>query len=277
MTTSGAGSPAGRHRWPAWYEPAGIAALVAAPPRPWLEAASLLRPPVWRGRGVPDGDGRPVLLIPGFLAGDPSLTLLRSWLRQSGYWTCTSQIRFNVDCTRLAVDRLERRLVEFTDRQGSPAAIIGQSRGGTLAKLVARRRPDRVSGIVTLGSPNVDPMAINPIVARQVRLVAALGTRGLNGFFSEDCLDGDCAREVAEWMAAPFPPAVRYVSVYSRSDGVVDWRACLDPHAECVEVHSSHVGMSFNPQVYEVLGTVLADFAAAAEPELITPRLADAG
>jgi triacylglycerol lipase len=267
MPAEGAHQPLGEQSWPAWYEPAGVAALVAATHRPWLEAASLLRHPVWRGRNVPDGGGQPVLLIPGFLAGDTSLTMLRRWLRENGYWTCTSQIRFNVDCTRLAVDRLERRLVEFTDRQGRPTVIIGQSRGGTLAKLVARRRPDRVVGIVTLGSPNVDPMAINPIVARQVRLVAALGTAGVRGLFSDDCLDGDCASEVREWMTLPFPAEVPYVSVYSRSDGVVDWRACLDPAAEWVEVNSSHVGMSFHPGVYEVLAERLGQFAERSRTE----------
>ena len=151
---------------PPWVGASAVATLFAAQ-RPWLEAAALMRHPVWRGEGVPDGRRLPVMLVPGFLAGDPSLSLLKRWLRARNYWTCTSQISFNVDCTRLAVERLERRLIEFTDRIGRPTAIVGQSRGGIFAKLMAMRQPERVCGIVTLGSPNVDHLAINPLVARQ--------------------------------------------------------------------------------------------------------------
>jgi triacylglycerol lipase len=177
---------------PPWVGASAVTALVAAQ-RPWQEAAALLRHPVWRGQGVPDGGRLPVMLVPGFLTGDPSLALLKRWLRARNYWTCTSQIRFNVDCTRLAVERLERRLIEFTDRMGQPTAIVGQSRGGIFAKLMATRQPDRVCGIFTLGSPNVDHLAINPLVARPVRLVAALGSAGVPGMFRDDCLEGECA------------------------------------------------------------------------------------
>jgi pimeloyl-ACP methyl ester carboxylesterase len=240
-----------------------VAALLALQ-RPWIEASELLRSAVWRGDGVPDGGGLPVLLVPGFLAGDPSLSMLNRWLRARDYRPCTSRIRMNVDCTRQAVERLERRLVEFTDRTGRPAAIVGQSRGGLFAKIMAMRQPDRVAGIVTLGSPNVDHLAINPMVAQQVRFVARLGTAGVPGMFRDDCLQGQCAEELAGWLDRPFPAQVPYVSVYSRSDWVVDWHACVDPDADNVEIDSSHVGMSVHPHVYRLLGERLAVLAGRA-------------
>jgi triacylglycerol lipase len=260
MRTPAPAHPAPPGGAPPWVGASPVAALRAAR-RPLREAAALLRSPVWRGTGVPHGRDLPVLLVPGFLAGDPSLSLMERWLRARGYRTCTSQIRVNVDCTRLAVDRLERRLVEFTDRTGRPAAIVGQSRGGLFAKLMAARRPDRVSGIVTLGSPLVDHMAINPLVAAQVRLVAALGSAGLPGLFRDDCLQGGCAGELAEELDRPFPSSVPFLSVYSRTDWVVDWHACLDPDAETVEVDSSHVGMGVHPRVYALLGQRLPELA----------------
>src|SRR5919204_2440143 len=133
---------------------------VTAPPPLWrealvgLEPAALLRSKVFRGDGVADGGGQPVLLIPGFLAGDGSLGLMTQWLRRTGHHTCKAGIRLNVDCSGRAVEAIEERLERLVERQGRPAAIIGQSRGGTFAKALAHRRPELVSGIVTLGSPH---------------------------------------------------------------------------------------------------------------------------
>ena len=73
-----------------------------------LEAAKLVRSGVWRGEGVADGRGQPVLLIPGFLAGDGSLSMLTHWLRRSGYHTRKAGIRVNVDCSGRALARLEQ-------------------------------------------------------------------------------------------------------------------------------------------------------------------------
>jgi hypothetical protein len=68
---------------------------------------------------------------------------------------------------------------------------------------------------------------------------------------------------VGEQLAAPFPGGIRFASVYSRSDGVVDWRACLDPAARHIEVHSTHVGMAVNAAVYGVISRLLAPSASA--------------
>src|SRR3954453_15334624 len=74
------------------------------------ELARLLVNPVYRGEGVPHGDGGPVLLIPGFLAGDNSLSVMAGWLRRIGHRPRASGIRFNVDCSNRALLGLERRL-----------------------------------------------------------------------------------------------------------------------------------------------------------------------
>ena len=67
-----------------------------------FEWAALLRSDVIRGVGVPDGDGRGVLLIPGFLAGDGSLSTMTNWLRAAGWWTKSAGIRANVNCSGIA-------------------------------------------------------------------------------------------------------------------------------------------------------------------------------
>jgi pimeloyl-ACP methyl ester carboxylesterase len=228
-----------------------------------VEAAALRRSTVWRGAGVPYGDDRPVLLIPGFLAGDGSLATMTRWLRASGYHTRRAGIRANVGCSAEACARLEARLEGFAEHAGQRVAIIGQSRGGVFARALAARRPDLVSGIVTLGSPTVSQLSIHPFVLLQVALVGALGSSHVPGMFSWRCLRGQCCSRFRDDVAGPFPPEVGYVALYSRTDGVVDWHACLDPAAECVEVRASHVGMGLNAQVYAEVAHALAGFDEA--------------
>lgn len=227
------------------------------------EAAALFLSSVWRGAGVAPGDGRPVLLIPGFLAGDGSLATMTRWLRAAGYHTRRAGIRINVGCSEEACARLEERLDAFAQTVGRRVAIIGQSRGGVLGRALAARRPDLVSGIVTLGSPTVSQLRVHPLVLAHVGVVAALGSGRLPGMFTWRCLRGDCCARFREHLAGPFPPEVGYVALYSRTDGIVDWRACLDPAAEQVEVRASHVGMGLNPSVYAEIGHALAAFERA--------------
>ncbi|HLM10213.1 MAG TPA: hypothetical protein VK307_10905 [Thermoleophilaceae bacterium] len=227
-----------------------------------LEAAALMRDPVFRGDGLRDGRGRPVVLIPGFLAGDGSLGLMSNWLKRAKYRPVRAGMFTNVDCSGAALARLERRLDWAVAEQGSPAVIVGQSRGGSLAKALARRRPELVAGIVTLGSPQVDPFAIHPLVRLQVEAVSRLGSLGAPGLFRRSCLEGECCAEFWEHLAGPMPDGVGFVSIYSRSDGVVDWRACLDPAAdEHVEIDASHCGMAVSPAGWRAVAAALARFA----------------
>ncbi|MGH2873756.1 MAG: alpha/beta fold hydrolase [Solirubrobacteraceae bacterium] len=195
----------------------------------------------------------PVLLVPGFLAGDASLWVLAGWLRRRGHRVTTSGILVNVDCSGVVLRRLGRRL----EALGEPAVVIGQSRGGALARALAAQRPDRVAAVAMLGAPVLDQLAVSSGTLRAVRSVAALGDLGVPGLFSNVCLDGGCCAEFRRLLAAPLDPGTVALSIYSRSDAIVNWRACLDPDSDCVEVDSSHCGMCVNPRVYRELERVL--------------------
>jgi triacylglycerol lipase len=223
-----------------------------------LEHAALLRDPVLRGEGVPRGAGGPVLLVPGFLAGDPSLGTMAAWLKRLGYRPSRARMRANVDCETRSLDRLEESLEALAGRHGRKVAVVGQSRGGTMARGLALRRPDLISAVVALGSPLVDQFAIHPLVRAQVTALGALGTFGVPGLIGRGCTHGDCCEETRARSGEPFPRGVRFVSVYSRSDGIVDWRACLDPAAEQVEVDSSHIGMAVHADVFRAVARALA-------------------
>jgi triacylglycerol lipase len=222
-----------------------------------LERAALLRDPVMRGIDVPSGDGMPVMLIPGFLAGDLSLELMARWLRRIGYEPCRASMRANVDCTGRALDRLEVALQRTVDRHGRAASIVGQSRGGTMARILAVRRPDLIERIVCLGSPLTDQFAVHPLVRAHVEAVALLGSLGVPGTFSHGCRSGDCCALAREQLTAPFPEGLAFTAVYSRRDGVVDWRCCLDPAARHGEVSSSHGGMAVNGGVFRAVAEAL--------------------
>jgi triacylglycerol lipase len=202
-------------------------------------------------------DAPPVMLIPGFMAGDASLTVLRHWLRRRGHRVSMSGILANVGCAEQTVSRLEDHLQDFASDCEEPVVLIGQSRGGALARALAVRQPLSVRGLVMLGSPVRDGLAVSPPVLRTVRWVARLGDLGLPGLFSTSCRDGECCEAFRADLTAPLADGVAAMSIHSRSDGIVDWRACLDPYAEPVEVDSSHCGMSVHPEVYRALESVL--------------------
>jgi triacylglycerol lipase len=205
------------------------------------------------------GNGEPVLLIPGFLSGDASLRPLEGFLSAAGYASIRAGIGRNVDCSEASVSALEERLVAAADRHGGRVAIVGHSRGGLFARALAQRQPDAVRGVITLGSPWRDQLAVHP--ALWVQLVAlsaacALGIKGLLGFA---CGAGGCCEQFRRELAAPPPPGVEYVAVYSRRDGVVDWRACIDARVRNIEVAASHCGMVSSAAAFAAVGAALAD------------------
>ena len=226
-----------------------------------LEAAALRRSPVFGGLGVPPGERRPVLLIPGFMAGDLSLGTMSSWLRRAGYCTHRAGMRANFDCSEEACTRLETRLEHMAERHEERVIVIGQSRGGVLAKALAARRPELVEGIVTLGSPLTSQLAVHPLVLAQVGLVSALGTARVPGMFSLSCLRGKCCERFRAAIDGPFPEDVGFVVLYSKSDGIVKWESCLDPAAdEHLEVSASHCGMGVNAQAFLAVANALQRF-----------------
>jgi triacylglycerol lipase len=199
----------------------------------------------------------PVLLIPGFMAGDASLGVLRHWLGRRGHRVAMSGMLVNVGCAERLVSRLGQQLQQLARESGERVVVIGQSRGGTFARALAVRHPGSVRGLAMLGSPVRDGLAVSAQVLRTVRWVALLGDLGLPGLFSSSCRDGECCAAFREDLLAPLPDGIDAVAVHSRSDGIVDWQACVDPYAKAVEVDSSHCGMSVHPEVYRVLERVL--------------------
>jgi pimeloyl-ACP methyl ester carboxylesterase len=231
---------------PLWREGLAVAERVALP-----------FDPVFWGVGVRHGRGRPVLLVPPFMAGDESLATMAVWMRMAGYSPVPASLGPNVGCGGTLVDALAGRLDEVARAFDAPVAVIGHSRGGCLGRALAVRRPERVAGVIALGSPLLDPWACHPAVRATGLALAALGDRGVPGLMTSRCIDGPCCRRYHRELRAPFPGHVPLVSVYSRTDGVVDWRHALDPDAEQVEVRATHTGMGAEAGTYRVIARIL--------------------
>jgi pimeloyl-ACP methyl ester carboxylesterase len=215
------------------------------------EARALQRDPIWDGEGVPDGGGRRVVLVPGFMAGARSLSLLQPWLERCGWRTLRAPVGRNRAPGAVVTDIIERSLADV----GGPVPVIAHSRGGQECRVVAVRRPELFTLLVTLGAPH------RVLYPPHVTIRVPAGVLQLTGRFSATPPDPEGHRRYERDRVAPFPAAVPFVSVYSRSDGFLDWRACLDAGADNVEVDSSHFGLSGSVAAFRAVADALARLA----------------
>jgi pimeloyl-ACP methyl ester carboxylesterase len=213
------------------------------------------------------GSRGPVVLVPGLLAGDNSSLRLRAYLEDDGHAVHGAAMTCNVRCSEVAAGRLLKRVADVAEQYGEPVTLVGHSRGGLLARVVSQRRPDLIAGVVTLGSPYRDQLAVHPLLWAHIMAVAALGSIGVPGLLGLGCAFGACCESFRRDLAEPAPASVAMVSVYSRRDGVVDWRACIDEHADNVEVGTTHCGMLFDPSTCAEVADAAARFEAASSAQ----------
>jgi dienelactone hydrolase len=219
---------------PSPLRPPGLGLLLAEARWIFEFNASLLFSPLLMH--APSGDGHPVLTLPGFLASDLSMAPMRRYLKEIGYdtYACKMSRRIGGFSRMRAV--LRERLAKIHGAAGRKVSIVGWSLGGVYARDLALQAPDMVRYVVTLGSPFTNDV------------------RATNATRLYEALSGETVEESAELrnaIAGDLP--VPTTSIYSRSDGIVNWRTChLRPsdRAENLEVQlASHVGLSVNPAV----------------------------
>jgi pimeloyl-ACP methyl ester carboxylesterase len=258
---------------PQAFDPTPPPAAAPDAPRRWwgrhaaelrwqAELSRLLVDPVYVGRGVPRGDGGPVMLIPGFLAGDASLAVLAGWLDRMGHRAHRSGIAVNVDCSDRALDALEARAERIADRADRPLALVGHSRGGHFAKALGHRRPDLVSRVVSMGAALDTPFDISIPTRAAIAAVRWVHVRTTDRVARNGCFTDTCRCRFTQDFCGEFPSEVPLTSIYSRGDGVVWWEACTVPYARNVEVSGSHIGLAYNRKAYRVIGEALAPATA---------------
>jgi pimeloyl-ACP methyl ester carboxylesterase len=208
--------------------PPPVGWLLTEPARSALDLAGAGLAAPWLAR-APRGDGHPVLVLPGLLAGDVSTTVLRGFLLGLGYQTQGWGLGRNVGPTAEVVAGLPQALEKLARQVGGPVSVIGWSLGGIYARVLAGRRPELVRQVITLGSP----FAIRD--RRQSRASAAFERHSAGHAAHFDI--------PATGISDPVP--VPSTAIYSRRDGIVDWRCCIDPpgpQRQNIEVRCSHLG-----------------------------------
>ncbi len=224
-----------------------------------LDWLSLRASTVYRGIGVPRGDGSAVVVIPGFLGSDQYLGDLYSWIRRIGYRPYMSGIGRNAECPNVLTDRLLETVEQAHADSGRKVHLIGHSLGGVLARGAGARRPDLIASIVTMASP-FRGVRVHPFVLQTAYLVRGRILARRNGpAVLPDCYSGACTCDFLNSLRRELPPSLPQIAIYTKSDGVVDWRVCIneDPDTD-IEVPGTHVGLAFNPQVYRHIAAFLA-------------------
>jgi triacylglycerol lipase len=226
----------------------------------WAEFVHLMADPVYYGAGVPRGDGRLVLVLPGLFGNDWYLQPLRLWLNRIGYRAVPSNLTVNAGCPERLTREIEQALERRRQNTQGPVAVIGHSRGGILARAIATRLGEDASHLILLGSPvgaiarwGGTPQSFRP--AGNPSVVAA-GTRARR-MLDPDCDAPFCDCAFTEDIRRPLSYATKVTSIYSREDPIVPAWTCDVPGARNVEVSGTHIGLACNGRVYRELAEAL--------------------
>ena len=224
-----------------------------------VEMAYLRLSPVYWGYGIPKGDGSAVVVIPAFLGTDFYLTEFRAWLGRIGYKPYSSGIGRNTECPNLL---FRLRLVETIEKAyketGRKVHLIGHSLGGVLARSAATQMPDKVASVISMASP-FSGMSVHPSVRRVSEYVRKRILKRNGRGVLPACYTAACTCAFVESLAKDVPKSVGQTAIYTKSDGLVDWHGCItgNPNHD-FEVSATHIGLAFNPIVYQLVANRLA-------------------
>jgi pimeloyl-ACP methyl ester carboxylesterase len=214
--------------------------------RAMLEASSLI-PSLPLLNRLPQGDGHPVYVLPGFMADSQSTGMLRRWLDRLGYNAIPWGFGRNLGPRGNLQERLVQTVANIARHYGKPVSLLGQSLGGVFAREIAKALPDQVRQIITLGSP-FGQTVVNGTYPAVLRLF-------------ELATGDDIGAVRAQLADLPRPPPVPCTAIFSRSDGIAHWKTCIERETattDNVEVVASHCGMGFNPVIYYVIADRLS-------------------
>lgn len=230
-----------------------------------LDAVRMLGP-ILGSHAQPRQEMRPLLVIlaPGFGSDERYLAPLRRYLAREGFqaegyglgrnlaginlphrleelsdrWQFSDKPDYNGEAgVPYLCDRFIDRIRQRHDETGLPVSLVGWSLGGYLCREAARDLPEIVRSVITFGAPTIG----GPKYTAAADL------------FRKREMDLDWIEaEIKKREITPIRQPI--TAIFSKTDGVVSWQACIDHYSENVrhvEINGSHLGMGFNPSVWE--------------------------
>jgi triacylglycerol lipase len=215
--------------------------------------------PVYYGLGVPRGDGSAVVVIPGFLASDLYVTHLHAWLERIGYRSYLSGIGLNAECPNLLIRyRLANTIDKALAETGRKVHLIGHSLGGIIARSVAGQRPKDIASVISLAAP-FRGTVLHSSVLQAARVVRTRILDEHGPAVQPSCYTPRCTCDFVSSLRCEIPDSVASTAIYTRDDGMADFRYCKTGQPECdFEVSGTHIGLVFNPSVYSIIAERLA-------------------
>jgi len=208
-------------------------------------AASYVDPPAQPdASSVPQGDGHKVIVLPGIMTGDFTTYRLVGWLKQIGYDAQGWGHGINWGPTTSIIKHVDDLIETAATTSGRKVSLVGRSLGGIYARDCAKRFPDRVARVITLGSPLHFPVKTPLSPFEQL----------LSNFYDKSIIDR--VDSIAE------NPPMPLTAIYSKRDGIVPWESCLTeetPLAQNLEIDSAHTVMGEDPRAMRIVAFRLAD------------------
>lgn len=188
-----------------------------------------------------EGDGHPILVLPGFMSTDTSTSPLRKYLKSIGYspygWGLGRNFGEESD-----IDRLLDLTDNLYHEHRKKITIIGWSLGGIFARQIAKARPHLVRQVITLGSPFSGLTESNHAAWIHKFITSGKG---------EEIIDPELLNDI------PKPAPVPTTAIYSKQDGIVPWEYCLEEEETAthqnIQVYGSHLGLGVNPSVIKII------------------------
>ena len=209
--------------------------------------------PAYYGFGIPKGDGAAVVVVPGFLGSDLYLYELYLWLGRIGYKPYLSNIGWNADCLNTLSEKLIETIETANKETGRKVHVIGHSLGGVLARSAAIQNPDIIESIITLASP-FRGVNSHPKVLELSNKIRARIFRDNDKSEFPHCYTGHCHCSAVTALHNFLPRHLKQSAVYTKSDGIVNWKSCVSRFAENnFEVTGTHIGLVYNFQVYKLI------------------------
>ncbi|MFT6366643.1 MAG: pimeloyl-ACP methyl ester carboxylesterase [Halioglobus sp.] len=228
-------------------KPPHWALALSEAPRVVVEAGALALLKSTLAKKLPRGDGHGVMVIPGFMGDDPFNQSLVDFLNALGYRASGWQMGRNLGPGSFSEDDLQAKIARLARAGGGQISLIGHSLGGIYAREIARREPTTVRQVISLGSPFGE--------GRDTGSNASRLYRKLN---PKDDADPD---RVAQQKVLSTAPPVPTTSIYTKADGVVNWRTAIQEpthqQTENIQVAGSHCGLTLNPAVWYLIANRL--------------------